>query len=149
MLDFSVQERRFVLFLLGSFLIGCAVNLYRQTQSSSALSAWHIQQNELAQKINSMPGIHPERAATTQPAQGVYLSNTLLQRKNRLITKINLNNASSEEMQQLEGIGPALASRIIAFREANNGFSSIEQLQQVKGIGPKTLARIRDRVCVK
>jgi len=149
MLDFSVQEKRFVLFLLGSFLIGCAVNLYRQTQSSCALSAWHSQQQELAQKINSMPAIHSERAAITQQAQGVSLSNALLQRKNRLITKINLNNASSEEMQQLEGIGPALASRIIAFREANNGFSSIEQLQQVKGIGPKTLARIRDRVCVK
>ncbi|MFP8490020.1 ComEA family DNA-binding protein [Gracilimonas sp. Q87] len=56
---------------------------------------------------------------------------------------ININTAGSDELQTLNGIGPAYAGRIIEYREANGGFKTIEELINVKGIGEKRLEAIR------
>ena len=63
--------------------------------------------------------------------------------------KIDINKASSEELQELNGIGPALASRIIEYRKSYGDFVSIEEIMEVKGIGEKTFAKIKDHICVK
>ena len=62
--------------------------------------------------------------------------------------KININTATSEELQSLKGIGPSTASSIIAYREEYGGFSSIEEIMNVKRIGEKTFAKIKDRISV-
>ena len=54
--------------------------------------------------------------------------------------KININTASAGELTQLEGVGPKLAARIVAHREANGPFKAVEDIANVKGIGPKILA---------
>jgi comEA protein len=61
---------------------------------------------------------------------------------------ININQARSGELEMLPGIGPALASRIIADREENGSFDTIDALQRVKGIGPKTVEKIRASVTI-
>jgi competence protein ComEA len=62
--------------------------------------------------------------------------------------RIDVNTATWVEFVQLDGIGEALAERIIADREANGPFRSVEDLRRVKGIGPKTIARIRKYLTV-
>jgi competence ComEA-like helix-hairpin-helix protein len=56
---------------------------------------------------------------------------------------IDLNAAGEAELTLLPRIGPALARRIVAHREANGPFASVDALVEVKGIGPKTLELIR------
>ena len=59
-----------------------------------------------------------------------------------------LNRASAADLEALPGVGPVLAERIVAFRDANGPFSTVEDLLQIPGIGEAKLASIRDLVRV-
>jgi len=56
---------------------------------------------------------------------------------------VNINTASSEELQLLPGVGPARADAIVAMRKQQGAFKSVDELKQVKGIGDAMLERIR------
>lgn len=62
---------------------------------------------------------------------------------------IDLNSAGPAELESLPGVGPALAARILAQRQARGPFRSVEDLLEVPGIGAKTLARFAERVVVR
>ncbi|GAA3209482.1 ComEA family DNA-binding protein [Microbacterium terregens] len=62
--------------------------------------------------------------------------------------RVNLNTAQVAELDTLPRIGPALAARIIEWRDANGRFTSIEDLLAVPGIGDKMLEALRDLVTV-
>ena len=59
---------------------------------------------------------------------------------------ISLNQSASSTLEDLPGVGPALAGRIVDWREANGGFKSKEDLLNVAGIGDKLFASIKDLV---
>lgn len=61
---------------------------------------------------------------------------------------INLNVASSGDLESLPGIGPALARRIVDWRSSNGGFKTVDDLDSVSGIGEKLLDQIRELVTV-
>lgn len=56
---------------------------------------------------------------------------------------IDVNRASAEQLDQLPGISPAVAQRIVEYRSAKGPFQSLEQLDSVKGIGPALLAKLK------
>lgn len=62
--------------------------------------------------------------------------------------KVNINTANVNELDNLPGIGPSLAQRIIEYREENGNFKSIEELQNVKGIGDAKYSDIKDNVTI-
>lgn len=63
--------------------------------------------------------------------------------------KVNINKASAEDLQNINGIGPALANKIIAYREENGKFKNIEELKNVSGIGEKKYEDIVQYIVVK
>ncbi len=61
---------------------------------------------------------------------------------------IDINTATAEVLEQIPGVGPVLAQRIIAYREQNGGFQTVEQLMEVSGIGEATFAQMQSMVTV-
>lgn len=62
--------------------------------------------------------------------------------------RVNLNSATVTDFDTLPGVGPVLASRIVAWRDQHHRFSSIDELQEVPGIGPKVFANLKALVRV-
>jgi len=61
---------------------------------------------------------------------------------------ININQASSEQLQLLNGVGPSTAQKIIDYRQSAGGFKKIEDLMNVSGIGSKTFEKLKDKITV-
>jgi competence protein ComEA len=61
---------------------------------------------------------------------------------------VHLNSATAEQLDALDGIGPSLAQRIVAYRDAHGGFGSIDELDEVSGIGPVRLESLRPRLAL-
>jgi competence protein ComEA len=60
--------------------------------------------------------------------------------------KIHLNSATLEQLDELPGIGPVTAQKILDYRQAHGAFGSVDELDAVPGIGPARLAELRDLV---
>jgi competence protein ComEA len=80
--------------------------------------------------LRTAPGPAPAAAADVPPAI------------------VHLNSASAEQLDALDGIGPALAQRIVDYRDAHGGFGSVDQLDEVSGIGPVRLESLRPRLAL-
>lgn len=63
--------------------------------------------------------------------------------------RININEASLEELDLLPGIGPSLAQRILDFRSEHGPFTSLHQLTEVSGIGEATFEELKDYVILE
>lgn len=63
--------------------------------------------------------------------------------------KINLNTATSEQLQTIPGIGPGKADAILQHREENGPFKTVDELTNVSGIGAKTVEKMRNKLFVQ
>ncbi|MCQ0004610.1 ComEA family DNA-binding protein [Actinomadura madurae] len=61
---------------------------------------------------------------------------------------LDLNTATADQLDDLPGVGPVLAQRIVAYRTEHGGFRSIDQLQDVSGIGARRFADLKPKVRV-
>ncbi len=61
---------------------------------------------------------------------------------------VNLNTATSEQLQQVPGIGPVTADKILQMRKSYGAFKSVDDLRAVRGIGPKRLEKMRKYLTV-
>jgi competence protein ComEA len=59
---------------------------------------------------------------------------------------VSLNSATAEQLDTLDGVGPATAAKILEYRRQHGGFRSIDDLGEIPGIGPKRLAALRGKV---
>lgn len=84
----------------------------------------------------------PARGAGTSPAVGSGTGSTGAG-GGTPGAQLSLATATVDQLDALDGIGPTLAERILAFRERNGGFRSIEQLREVEGIGEKRFEALK------
>lgn len=88
---------------------------------------------------SSVEGSVASRASKTgSPEQG----------KNSDSEMVNINTADVEGLKKLKGIGPAMAQRIIDYREANGSFQAPEDIMQVKGIGKAKYAKLKEQIAI-
>jgi len=60
--------------------------------------------------------------------------------------KVSINSADAAALEQLPGVGPVIAERIVQWRTDNGPFRSVEELAEISGIGPSMVERIADQV---
>lgn len=89
--------------------------------------------NLAARVVDGQQVVVPQKLAAGQGASGT-------------VGPISLSSATAEQLDQLDGIGPGLAQKIVDFRTQNGGFSSVDQLGEVPGIGDKRLESLRSQL---
>ena len=62
---------------------------------------------------------------------------------------VNINTADETELQKLYRVGPAIAKRIVEFRNQNGKFQTVEDIKKVRGIGEKTFEKMKDKITVQ
>jgi len=81
-------------------------------------------------------------------ALGLLISPCDAAKKKPPAQPINLNTAKSEQLQQVPGIGPATADKILQMRKSYGSFKSVNDLMAIRGIGPKRLEKMRKYLTV-
>jgi competence protein ComEA len=137
-------ERRGAIVVVLLLALGAAHDLWRASRplpapsrDARASSALPAEGWERPGAVERTPGpdmidVGGERSATPRSAMAA----------------VDLNRATARELDELPGVGPVLAGRIIAHRERHGGFRHPEELLAVRGIGPRLFARLRARVTV-
>lgn len=107
----------------------------------------------LAAKVADGQQVVIPRRPTASPGNGVASAGTGAGATGAAATgaqapaaPISLSSATPEQLQELDGVGPATAAKIVAWRTEHGGFRSVEDLGQVPGIGAKRLATLRPLV---
>ena len=78
----------------------------------------------------------------------IISSNNTKTNENSNGQKVNINNADESELDELPGVGPSTAQKIIQYRKENGEFKSIDELKNVSGIGEAKFQKIKDLICV-
>ena len=117
----------------------CAINLAYSLQDG--------QQLVIAATVDGLPG--DQARCDSSPMTGSTSGNGATEKVDAAlggVGLVSLSAAGIAELDTLPGIGPALAQRIIDWREASGGYTSVEQLSEVSGIGDKVMDNIRELV---
>jgi len=124
--NFTPQETKALIFLLTVLLVGSGITLYKRTHPQFAPQLI-VEKKEVDPFPQTQSPMHQEQGKK----------------------KINLNQATTAELQLLPGVGPTLSKRIVEYRENKGQFEKIEDLMQVQGIGLKTFKQIQDYITIE
>ena len=104
---------------------------------------------DLAERLENLDAASlPDRAAPASAAVFPPRSQKISEAETSLAGRLNLNQATAEDLRRLPGVGPTLADQIIRARERHGRFAAVNDLIRVPGMGRKKFERIRDLVTV-
>ena len=130
-LALTSTERKVILFLAGTFLLGAAVRLFQETFPSLPRFDYTAADSTFA--------VLSERATDEKAAEDDSASTVI----------VNINTASKAELMSLPGVGEVMAGRIVTYRTQVGPFRSVEELGNVKGIGKRRLEQLVPLITVQ
>ncbi len=133
------EEKGVIQFLLGIFVIGLAVGVYRDWNEETVSQDMITEMEAFTHSSENVTLSTKSKESTAEMKPVAGIANL----------SVNINSAEKSELMKLPKIGPVTAERIIRFREDFGNFHVIEDLSKVKGIGSKTLELIRPFVELK
>jgi len=145
MLNLTRQERLVIQLLALFFVVGTAIHLIREKtgpDNTLEISGNLGEASDFKIRAEKVDSVYFSEQQTPEPE--VILPPVASENQ-----KIDLNQATLEELMRLPKIGEVTAQRIIDYRAAHNVFTSSDELMNVKGIGEKTLERIKNEVSIE
>jgi len=136
---FTYKERLLIAVLLCALLAGILVSIFKQRASFVESSALSGKDSIVIYQLQNLPA----RAST---GAGAPISKDVDKTSVNKYQLIDINTANTIQLEELPGIGPKLAKRIVEYREKHGLFQSKESLIEVEGIGEKRLNKIRDLI---
>ncbi|HHI02316.1 MAG: hypothetical protein DRP51_10935 [Candidatus Zixiibacteriota bacterium] len=117
--DFSPLQIRLLVFLVGLFLVGSVLEFVRSYAT--------VEKSEFKFSVQLGDGDQTYRP----------------------VFRVDLNNSPADSLELIPGIGPVLASRIVAYRDSAGRFEKVEDILSVPGIGFKTFEKIKPYIEVR
>jgi competence ComEA-like helix-hairpin-helix protein len=141
-LNFTATERIVVLTLVGAFILGLGIRLFRQDATGSPGFDYAASDAEFTARSSAraLPST-PARAADTVTAPAAAGAPGAARSAGAGV-RVDLNRASKRDLMGLPGVGEVIAERILLYREEHGGFAGVADLMKVKGIGKKKLEQI-------
>ena len=141
------QEKKVILFLVGTLLLGIGIKTYKKQTAYNNFDP--ISFDDKTEIKTLAESIYNKANTTIENQNNIDHGNA--EEKNYHSQKeiININTAGKQELTQLPKVGAVTAERIIRFREDFGPFNTKEDLLKIKGIGPKTLEKIKPNITLE
>ncbi len=143
-LNFTPTERVVLLVLVGAFVAGLGLTIFRRDRAAVPRFDYSAADAEFARRSAAAtpgPNSHGTMADSTRTSQGPKARGGT-GRKAGPMAPVDVNSAGKRELMALPGIGEVIAERIIRYRAEHGAFRSVRDLLKVKGIGKKKLEHI-------
>jgi competence ComEA-like helix-hairpin-helix protein len=124
------HERKVILFLAGTMLVGVGIRVYRSTFPNAPTFDYRATDSTFA--------------ALNQAVVSGSVDDTTMAE----VERVELNSATKDALMSLEGIGSVTADRILQYRTEMGRFSQVEDLLHVKGISRRKLEKIRPYIII-
>jgi len=124
-------ERKVAMFLVGAFIVGSGIRLFRETFPPDRGGEYRSSDSTFA-ALSAAPAAGKHGNRVPSPQRG----------------PIDINTASKELLVTLPGIGEVTAERIILYRDEKGSFSTVEELRNIKGISKRKLETIKPLIIV-
>jgi competence protein ComEA len=131
--------------VFGLFMLGLGAQFVMTTEPSFGDEIYAEVDSLFALGVARMNTVAPTAEASAAPAASPTASRA---RASQTVGVIDINTATAADLQRLPGIGPALAQRVVEYRESMGPFAAPEHITRVSGIGPRTLERLRPHITV-
>jgi competence ComEA-like helix-hairpin-helix protein len=135
----TANEKKALWFLALVALSGSAVRLWRSQRPAPPAAEAAPLERQL-ERVDSVRALHHTQKSGDPPKSPAPARSAVQ------AALVDLDRATSEEIEALPGIGPALSKRIVAARDSSGAFGQIEALCAVNGVGPALIAKLRPLV---
>ncbi len=130
-LALTSTERKVILFLAATLLLGAGIRLYKETFPSTRTFNYRASDSTFADL---------SRKLKTDPFSG--------RKQEKPSQTININTATKQELRLLPGVGEVTAERILQQRKEIGSFKSVDDLLKIKGMSKKRLEQIKNFITI-